>query len=507
MSERPSTVAAMFASTVERVGDRLALVDGSERRTWDELAGDVHRLAGTLHARGVAPGDGVAIVLGNDRAFVTTFLAVQVLGAMAVPLNPLFTPEELGRHLAGCGSAGCDVAGIVAEPDLVPVLRSGPNAAGAQHQPWIEDFAVLDSASSRTTAFDGATVDPAAPALFAFSSGSTGTPKGMIRTNRNLAAEADQFSATVDVTEHDVILAVVALFHAHGLGNALLAAIRSGAALVLGRFERDATLAAIKQERVTLFPAVPFIFHSLAETRRAERADLQTLRLCFSAGAPLSQATYDLFHDRFGHPIRQLYGCSEAGSVTINLDDDASGTWDSVGKPMRGIDLAVIGDDGVRHARGATGEIVFRSHALTAGYVGEGETTNEVFEDGWFRTGDLGHVDDAGNLYVTGRTKLFISTSGFKVDPFEVETVLRAQPGVGDVVVVGVPGDRGEEIVKAVVVPDHADPEDPDESHLRQQLVAACREQLAPFKVPRIVEFRDEIPRSPLGKILRKYLV
>ena len=192
-------------------------------------------------------------------------------------------------------------------------------------EPWVEDFAALEHAASPAAAFDDVTVDPAAPALFAFSSGSTGTPKGMIRTNRNLAAEADQFSATVGVTEDDVILAVVALFHAHGLGNALLAAVRSGAALVLGRFERDATLAAIKREQVTVFPAVPFIFHTLAETRRAERADLRSLRLCVSAGAPLSQATFDLFHDRFGHPIRQLYGCSEAGSVTINLDDDAYG--------------------------------------------------------------------------------------------------------------------------------------------------------------------------------------
>jgi len=171
---------------------------------------------------------------------------------------------------------------------------------------------------------------------------------------------------------------------------------------------------------------------------------------------------------------------------------------------MRGIDVAVIGEGGVRHARGATGEITFRSHALTEGYVGESETVNEVFDGGWFRTGDLGRIDDAGNLFVTGRTKLFISTSGFKVDPFEVEAVLRAQPGVGDVVVVGAEGDRGEEIVKAVVVPDLVDA---DESLLRRELLAACKAQLAPFKVPRIVEFRDEIPRSPLGKILRKYLV
>jgi long-chain acyl-CoA synthetase len=492
VSERPSTVAAVFSSTVERVGDRLALVDGPDRRTWDELASDARQLAGALQARGIGPDSGVAIVLGNDRGFVTTFLAVQLLGAMAVPLNPLFTIDELGRHLAGC-----DVDGIVAEPDLVPALRD-------RHHVWVEDFASFDGNVSQTAAFDDVTVDPASPALFAFSSGSTGTPKGMIRTNRNLAAEADQFAATVGVTEDDVILAVVALFHAHGLGNALLAAIRSGAPLVLGRFERDATLAAIKRERVTVFPAVPFIFHSLAETRRAERSDMQSLRLCISAGASLSQATYDLFHDRFGHPIRQLYGCSEAGSVTINLDDDPTGSWDSVGTPMRGIDIALIGEDGVRHARGASGEIAFRSDALTAGYVGESETTNEVFDGGWFRTGDVGRIDDSGNLFVTGRTKLFISTSGFKVDPFEVEAVLRTQPGVGDVVVVGAQGDRGEEIVKAVVV---ADLPDADESRLRRDLLAACREQLAPFKVPRIVEFRDEIPRSPLGKILRKYLV
>ena len=153
---------------------------------------------------------------------------------------------------------------------------------------------------------------------------------------------------------------------------------------------------------------------------------------------------------------------------------------------------------------GESGEIEFRSPALTAGYVGADPAANELFHDGWFRTGDLGHIDDTGNLYVTGRTKLFISTSGFKVDPFEVEAVLRAQPGVADVVVVGTKGDLGEEIVKAVVVPDGSAP---DESRLRDQLVAACGDTLAPFKVPRIVEFRAEIPRSPLGKILRKYLV
>jgi long-chain acyl-CoA synthetase len=265
-------------------------------------------------------------------------------------------------------------------------------------------------------------------------------------------------------------------------------------------------LATIGNEGVTSFPGVPFLFQTLAETRRAERADLSSLRLCFSAGAPLAPETFDLFHARFGVPIRQLYGCSEAGSVTINLDADPTVSRASVGRPMRGIEVQVVDEEGRARPAGETGEVEFRSPAVTAGYVGEhAAAANEAFHDGWFRTGDLGHVDEKGTLYVTGRTKLYISTSGFKVDPFEVEAVLRAHPAVADVVVVGVKGDLGDEVVKAVVVPDPA--AGIDRQRLPEELLTVCREGLAPFKVPRIVELRDEIPRSPLGKILRKYLV
>jgi long-chain acyl-CoA synthetase len=490
------SVAAMLAATVERFGDRPALIDGPRRRTWAQLGADVRRRAAALSTRGVSRGDGVALVLGNAHEFVTTFLATQQLGAMAVPLNPQFTDAELGQHLAQC-----DVAGIVTDAAAAPAIR-----VWAKTEPglWVEDAADIDSPDDGAP--DSGAADPAGAALFAFSSGSTGTPKGMIRTNANLTAEAEQFHDTVGVTEEDVILAVVALFHAHGLGNALLASVRSGASLVLlPRFERDAVLGAIEDEHVTTFPGVPFIFQTLAETRRAERADVSSLRLCISAGAPLAPETFDLFHHRFGTPIRQLYGCSEAGSVTINLDADPTVSRASVGHPMRGIEVQVVDDEGRTRSGSETGEIEFRSRALTAGYVGEHAPANEAFHDGWFRTGDLGHVDETGNLYVTGRTKLFISTSGFKVDPFEVEAMLRAHPGVADVVVVGVKGELGEEIVKAVVVPDPAAAI--DRQRLPEELLVLCREGLAPFKVPRIVELRDEIPRSPLGKILRKYLV
>jgi long-chain acyl-CoA synthetase len=491
------SIAGQLAATVERFGDRTAVVAGDVRLTWEQVAGAVEGQAAALAAQGVAPGDALAVILPNDRDFVTTFLACQRLGAVAVPLNPLFTVAELGRHLAGA-----HVAGIVTAPELVGPVGEWADHTLAGRGVWVAAPGDLDDRAAPAGAGPGGD----GPALYGFSSGSTGTPKGIVRTRAQLAAEADAYHDTVGVTEHDVILGLVALFHAHGLGNCLLSAVRSGAALVLlPSFRRDEVLATVERERVTVFPSVPFICQTLAETRRAERADTASLRLCFTAGAPLARETFDLWGARFGRPLRQLYGCSEAGSVTINLDEDVDATALSSGRPMKGIDLAAVGGDGRPLGPGESGEITFAGPATTAGYEGVPPEANAAaFPGGWFRTGDLGHLDESGNLYVTGRTKLFISTSGYKVDPFEVEAVLRRHPDVVDVVVVGAAGSLGEEVVKAVVV--HRDGLD-DDRELRHELLARCREELAVHKVPRIIAFRAEIPRSPLGKILRKYLV
>jgi long-chain acyl-CoA synthetase len=485
--------AAQFAATVERFGARPALVDGDRRLSWDQLGEAVARRAATLAARDIGPDHALAIVLPNGTDFVVTFLACQRLGALAVPLNPLFTVGELGRHLAGC-----PVRGIVTTAALAPDIADW--APGAT---WVAATRDLDRGATGSAPTPPPGRDR--PAVYPFSSGSTGTPKGMVRTAAQLAAEADAFYDTVGITEHDVILGLVALFHSHGLGNALLASVRSGATLVLlPSFQRDAVLVAVEQERVSVFPSVPFICQTLAETRRAARAATGSLRLCFTAGAPLARETFDAWGARFGLPLRQLYGCSEAGSVTINLDEDVHATAASVGRPMKGIELAVLRPDGQPCAPGESGEVSFAGPATATRYEGVSPEANaESFVAGWFRTGDLGHLDAGGNLYVTGRTKLFISTSGYKVDPFEVEDVLRRHPAVADVVVVGAAGSAGDQVVKAVVVLRDGG----DERALRAELVARCRAELAVHKVPRIVEFRDEIPKSPLGKILRKYLV
>jgi long-chain acyl-CoA synthetase len=243
----------------------------------------------------------------------------------------------------------------------------------------------------------------------------------------------------------------------------------------------------IEREAATVFPGVPFNFRLLAEM--PGDADLGSLRLCFSAGTALPQATFDAFHERFGIPVRQLYGCTEAGTLTINLDSDPVATAASVGRPTGRVAVTIVDS-----------EVAVRSPALTRGYAGMAELNRQVFPGDWFFTGDLGRLDDEGRLYLLGRKKLLIQVAGHKVDPIEVEDVVVSHPRVRDVCVVGVKGAvEGEEAVKAVVVG--------DDGFRERDLIRFCQERLATYKVPQIVERRDEIPKSPLGKVLRKYLV
>jgi long-chain acyl-CoA synthetase len=248
---------------------------------------------------------------------------------------------------------------------------------------------------------------------------------------------------------------------------------------------------------VTVFPAVPFHLRVLADAPGG--ADLSGLRLCLSAGNALPRATFEAFTAAFGVTPRQVYGCTEAGAVTANLDGDARATCGSVGRALDGVTVAVVDPGGNPVEAGHHGEVTIRSAAMTRGYAGaEGDAA--AFPGGAFLTGDRGRLDADGRLWLTGRRKRLIDVRGDKVDPVEVEDVLAVHPRVRDVVVVGAQSTvEGEELVKAVVVADGP--------CAARELVRFCRERLADHKAPRIVEFREEIPRSPLGEVLRKYLV
>ncbi|MFQ5634645.1 MAG: class I adenylate-forming enzyme family protein [Gammaproteobacteria bacterium] len=483
----------LLCSVAERQPDEPAVIwDDGRSMTYAELLAAADMLAQRLFEHGVEATDRVVLLLPNRPAFPVSFFAVARLGAVAVPINPAFQESELGFYFADCRprvllttaelSASCTrlVADLSLDCD-VHVSDAGGSAA-----------AVASQAARRQPESTG-------DVLIQYSSGSTGTPKTIRRTQKNLMLEASSFVSTTGIGRRDRILTVAPLFHAHGFGNCMMAAVGSGAAMVmLESFNRQQVIDRLRELDVTVFPGVPFMFRMLAATQGVDRGDFPELRLVFSAGAPLDESTATAFPEKFGVPLRQLYGSTETGAVAINLGDCGGETWASVGRPLDGVEVRVVDDNGSDCSAGLQGELVVRSPAMTAGYGESARVDNQAFREGCFWTGDVGYRDSDGRIFVTGRKTLFINVSGNKVDPTEIESVLARHPHVGEAVVVGVTDANRRELIKAVVVPDGECAE--------EELREWCYAHMVDYKVPRIFEFRDEIPKSPLGKILRKYL-
>ena len=498
--------------------EKAAIVYDKLRITYRELYAQVMGFSNGLSSIGISQSDCIAVILPNCPEFAVSFYAAAKLNAIFLPLNHLFKEEELSYYISDSNAKVIVTdtkraelcSKIISKLDkqikLITVDAASPVTTYFYDLvlPEETDIDENENTSSFTEDF-----------LYQYSSGSTGRPKRVGRTQNNLYHEVNNFTQTTKIGSADNILCIVPLYHAHGLGNCLLAATCNGATLVILEqlwqkgtpvevpfvFRRLRVLELIEQEQITILPAVPYIFNTLAETPLDTQVDLSSLKLCFSAGNFLSKEIFDKFLARFGIPVRQLYGCTEAGAVSINLDEQPETTYDSVGCPMQNVKIKIINDEGDELPVGETGEVTIESQTLTSGYHNMPELNQQAFKDGVFFTGDLGKIDEEGRLYITGRKKILIDTGGRKVDPIEIEDVLISHSKIKEAVVVGVKGYFAGEIIKAVLIPQESEQCD------EQEISSYCKARLAEFKVPKIIEFRDEIPKSPLGKILRKALV
>lgn len=487
---RSTSIWQTFLHWVKSSPSHPAIVTPGRTVAYRELADISTRLSSLLIDLGVQPADRVAFYLPNGIGFVSAFLAIMRRGAVAIPLNIGYQEEELKYYLRSSGTRFVITdAPRRAKLETVLVKLEVPPAV-----------VLLDEADGVDRPAAAAEVDANAPALQQYSTGSTGQPKPVVRTQGQLMAEVRHYAAAVGMTPADHVLAVLPMFHSHGFGNCLLAALMNGATMVvLETFNPREVLNVLAADRITIYPGVPFMFKMLNDTLLKDIPELPALRLCYSAGGPLDPDVSRKFEQRFGQYIRQLYGTTETGSVTINLDTDIAGTLGSVGTAMPGIALTVVDESGEVLPTGEIGEIGIRSPAMTQTYEGLPEVTQASFREGFFFPGDVGRIDASGRLYVTGRKTFFINVGGNKVDPAEVERVIAASPKVSEVVVLGVKTPYGGETVKAVIVA--------REKCDAGEVLDACRGKLAEYKVPKVIEFRSEIPRSPLGKVLRKYLV
>ena len=490
-----STLSDILLSAAGRFSSRAAVIEDGVSVTYGDLALRARGFASFLSSRGIKKGDRVAIFLPNSIEFVTAVFGVSLAGGVLVPVNSAFKTDEVAFYLEHSGAKL-----IVTSDELKDTADEASSGKGVELASIKGEGAGWKFPGRFTGEDFDAGALPGDEAIYLYSTGSTGKPKRVARTHFNLAALADNHTQTVGWSCEDRVLFAVPISHTYAFGN-YISAVRSGAAAVVTpEFNRQRVLDLLESERITVFPAVPVMLDVLSRTHMDTPRDLSSLNLVISAGAPLQEHTFFKFHERFSIYPRQLYGSTETGVISINLcgDDEIERRFNSVGRPVKNVTVKVFDEEGREARPGVEGEIAVRSPSMTTGYYGLPEETARVFRDGYYFTGDLGFVDEAGYIYIRGRKKFLINVGGFKVDPQEVENLLSKHPDVSEAAVLGITDRLGNERVKAVIVSRrHMDVKD---------VLGFLRGRIAEYKLPALVEFRTELPRSPAGKILRERL-
>ena len=487
-----SSLTPLVLRHARRLGAKPALVDSASGRAiaYGDLPGEIAATAGALANAGHRPGDVVGVVLPNVPEFAVVFHATLEHGGVVTPVNPALTTAEIGRQL---GDAGARF--VITSAELEPSVST---AAGSAR------VLVVGSADLHGAPVPAEPMGPEDLAALPYSSGTTGFPKGVMLTHRNLTANIVQVEGVFRCDEDDVLLAVLPYFHIYGLTVNMNFALARGATVVtMARFDLAAFLETIERHRVTRAFLVPPILLALAKHPLVDRHDLSSLDLIVSGAAPLDERIARAVADRIGCRVVQGYGLTETSPVT-HLPPEGPGMTakpGSVGPPLPGTECRAVDiASGEPLPAGADGEIVIRGPQVMRGYLRDDAATAAAIDaDGWFHTGDIGHVDEDGWLFIVDRLKELIKVRGLQVAPAELEAVLQAHPAVADAAVVPSPDRHGGEVPKAfVVLRDEADLDD---------LRAYVADRVARHKRIRRIEAVDEIPRSPSGKILRRVLV
>jgi long-chain acyl-CoA synthetase len=455
-------------------------------------------IAEGLRARGLRPGDRVVLQLPNGSEFVEAYFAVLRAGMIVVPVNPLLKAREIG-HVLDDSRAGLLIthANCVAEAEAAlserPQVQLAVAGAGAGFDELRQEGAPSDLAP--TAAED--------TAVLIYTSGTTGKPKGAELTHVQLFHSCSLSSEVAQVDESDVALTALPLFHVFGLSSALNVAVRRVSTLVLvDRFQPEQMLERLRAHRATIFYAVPTMFVSMLKPLR-QAAPLEDLRLAFSGGAAIPQEVIESFERDAGRVVvLEGYGLSETGSTTTLNRSPEDRKFLSVGRPLWGVEVKVVDDDGRQLPAGPAevGEILVRGLNVMKGYFRNPQATAEALRDGWLHTGDLGYLDEDGYLFIVDRKKEMIIRGGYNVYPREIEEVLYRHPAVAEAAVVGEPHDRHGEEVCAYVSLRSGQAAEPAE------LIDYCRERLAAYKYPRRVVVVEELPKGPTGKILKREL-
>ncbi|MBU4175200.1 MAG: long-chain fatty acid--CoA ligase [Actinobacteria bacterium] len=487
--------------SAERFPDKVVLIRDEQEVTYSELLRDVNRFGNALASVGIGPGDKVALMMNNRPEFVVVYYGTAKIGATVVLVNTLLKKDEIKYILE---DSGCRI--LVANETGA---REFADAAG--EIPAIERVICTDLVDGTTLFSDFISgqpeeletydADPDDVPEIKYTSGTTGTPKGVMHTHRNITIFAETVTGMNDLSEADRAMLFLPLYHGFGDMCCLHPTLRNGASMVLqDPLDLQRIFEDIDRYKCTSLPGVPAFFFMMCQFPDADKYDMSSLRFCAGGGQSMPREVTDEFEEKFGCVILEGYGLTESTAGTASNALDKPRKVGSVGLPLPCIEVKIFDDDNNEVAQGERGEIVIKGDLNMKGYLNKPEETEEVMKGGWLHTGDIGMFDEDGYLYIVDRKKEMIITSGENVYPSEIEGTLYGHPAIGQVAVVAAPDPRRGEVPKAVVALK------PGATLTEEELIDWCKERMAMFKVPRVVEFREGLPVGPTGKVAKKEL-
>ncbi|MCP4214684.1 MAG: acyl--CoA ligase [bacterium] len=457
-----------------------------------------------LRDLGITAHQRVGIMLGNSPLFICALLGVARLQASAVLFSTHFKKFELESYITD--SAIGLMVGNKNAGQILEKISQDTTLANSEESGISENDVWGQAAFWRIQQPEEAYIDipeewHKKEFTLQFTSGTGGKSKIVPRSYEAVFNELESYARATGLNSNDLVICPAPFFHAYGLINGFLAPFYKGATVCLSeRFIPNNAIKQVRRFKPTIFIGVPFMYDLLCQTFLAKEVDFSSIRIAFSAGAKLGREVFDNFRKRFGIRIKQQYGSTETGTMALCRDHFED--FDSVGQPLPGRCFDIVDEQNQSLAPGEEGEIIIKSPGNTEGYSNRPDFNLEKFREGWYYTGDIGHLDKAGNLFITGRKSFFINVAGLKVDPFEVEQTLLSMPVIKECAVVAKLADaKHSEIIKAYIVAN-------DNEVIDINLIGKyCKDRLADYKVPKEIESVEELPRSPTGKILMKYLV
>ncbi|MEQ2525638.1 fatty acid--CoA ligase family protein [Robertmurraya yapensis] len=508
-------LSSQLHETAKRLPQKPAYYFMDQSSTYAELDGAITKFASGLEKLGVKKGDHIGLLLGNSPFFVIGMYGALRLGATVIPINPIYTPDEIG-YILNNG----DVNTIIALDLMVPLAEKVHHAL-----PMVENYIICETPQGKEAnvdvtqlsvfpklksftdvlatgelSFQGPELDEDDVAVILYTSGTTGKPKGAMLTHKNLYSNARDVGIYLHMNEDDRIITTLPMFHVFCLTVSLNAPLLSGATILIDpKFSPKEIFRLAKEYEPTIFAGVPTMYNFLYQYPEGDPKDLKSLRLCISGGAAMPVALLKSFEEKFNVMISEGYGLSEASPVTCFNPLDRPRKAGSIGQSIVHVENKVVNELGEEVPPGQSGELIVRGPNVMKGYYKMPEETAATIRNGWLYTGDMATMDEEGYFYIVDRKKDLIIVGGYNVYPREVEEVLYNHSEIIEVAVIGVPDPNQGEAVRAYVVKK-------DPSLTEEAVLAYCREHLAKYKVPSAIEFLEELPKNTTGKILRRAL-